>query len=486
MKRILPLALFFLFLMATGASAELFLSNYEAQFEAVPNASGQYTNVLATLRITYVADQPLSNGFKFTGSGKISKVTVTSTDGRPIKFRVEALKEHKISYDFPPVTSGNKTILITFLMEDAIKNRLLYGTFDAGWVGRWQIPVNKSVYTFVFPPGFAYSKAETNFVSFNETMVNGKPAIQIVQSPLSDATFSLKVKPSFGERSSVFFIVVLIVSVLLILYIITNIKNLPDSARRDSRELTPGEVGYLKKGLKHSICVTIFDLLQLGRLMKTPPNKLQSLQPDNKLYAYELVVMDFFKNPGMLKDLFNNKGLIKDYESEMLNSLQRKGCLKDVKADMAAASRVFYTSIFASIVVIAAGIYSDVGKGYILLSLIAPAAGLVAGSILYKIHPKSGRAKYALEKWEKKVDHDSLIREGNPMLSYAVAILGLSILAGTVFDEYLGYVSYARAYHEGSSGGCSGCSSGISSGGSDGGGSDGGSGGCGGCGGGGD
>ncbi|KWT91080.1 DUF2207 domain-containing protein [Candidatus Magnetominusculus xianensis] len=487
MKRLILMAFFLL--LASTASAELYLNGYEAVFEAAQNRVGEFVNVQAKLRITYKTDQPLSSGFKFVGSGKISNVMVTDDTGRPVRYTVEKLKENKISFSFPAITSGSKTIVIIFVMEDAIKNGLLYDSFDASWVGKWQIPVNNAVYTFIFPRGFNASWVDTNFASFNKITVDDRQAIQITQPLLAESVFSMKVKPSlgvpsFGGHSSVFFLLALTAAVLLILRIIINIKNLPDSARLDSRELTPAEVAYLKKGLKHSICVGVFDLLQLGRLIKTPPNSLQSLKPDNTLYAHEMLLMEFFKTSATLTDLFRDKELRKGYEEEIINSLSRKGCLKEAKADMAAARTIIWTSALAVIIMVAAGKFSGVSAFYLILSLIVPVIGIITGLILYKRRPKSGRARYMLEKWEATVENQSfVVREGNPFISYGVAILGLSIIAGTVFDDYLGYVSYARAQRGESSSGCSGCSSGVSSG--DSGGSDGGSGGCGGCGGGG-
>ncbi|MCG6550774.1 MAG: TIGR04222 domain-containing membrane protein, partial [Candidatus Magnetominusculus sp. LBB02] len=442
-----------------------------------------------TLRITYSTDSALSSGFKFVGTGNISNINITAEDGSPVSLAYERLKENKLSFGFPAVMSGNKTIVITFVMEDAIKDRLLYSLFDAQWVGKWQIPVNNAVYTFVFPQGFTYTEVDTNFASFNKLTVDGRQAIQAVQPLLAETAFSVKVKPSFGGHSFTFFVVAAISSVLLILFIAANIKSLPDSARHDTRELTPAEAAYLKKGLKHSVCVCIFDLMQLGRMVKTPPQQLQSLNPDNTYYAYEILLMGFFKTPRTLKDLFKNRAIIKDYEGDIVKSLAGKGCLKDTKAERAAAGRILFASVAAAAAAAAAWKYADTDTVYLLLSLIVPLVGVAASVVLYNLRSKTGRAQYALEKWEKQMEtQPSFVRAGNPVISYGVAILGFSILAGTVFDEFLGYVSYARQLRDGSSEGCSGCSAGDSSGSSDSGsgGDGGGSGGCGGCGGGGD
>ncbi|MBF0458498.1 MAG: DUF2207 domain-containing protein [Nitrospirae bacterium] len=487
MKRALYLAVLLLLLMATSTSAALYLSSYEAEFEVVKNRSGKFDDVQATLRIAYKTDQPLSSGFKFAGSGNISNVLVSDIDGGLVNFTVEKLKENKISFEFPAITSGSKTFVITFLMEDAINDRLIYSLFDSKWVGKWQIPVNNAVYTFILPQGFTYSFIDTNFASFNKTTVNDKQAVQIFQPLLSETAFSVKIKPSLGGHSVTFLIVALTAAVLVIMFTIINIKRLPEPVRLDTRELTPSEAGYLKKGLKHSICVCVFDLLQLGHLIKTPPNELQSLKPDDTLYAYETVLMSFFMTPCTLNGLFRNKDQLKYYESEMVSSLTRKGCLKDVKSERAAAGRILWASKIAAVAVVAAWIYADVSSFFLIVSLLAPAIGAVAAVVLLSRKPKSGRAKYALEKLEKTVgNQSSFVRAGNPMISYAVAILGLGILAGTVFDEYLGYVSSSQASGAGDTGsstGCSGCSTDSSS--SDSGGDSGGSSGCSSCGGGG-
>ncbi|MBF0488290.1 MAG: DUF2207 domain-containing protein [Nitrospirae bacterium] len=485
MKRVLTLALLLVLLMAGAASAEVYLSRYEAVFEAAQNSARQYANVQVVLRITYAADQPLTGGFKFVGPGKISNVMVADGDGGPVGLTVEQLKETKISYDFPRVTSGSKTIVITFIMEDAIEDRLLYSSFDSQWVGKWQIPVNNAVYTFIFPPGFVDNQIDTNFTSFNRTTADGRQAIQIVQPLLAETAFSLRVKPSFGGHSFGFFAVMLGAALFLVLYIVINIRRLPDCSRLDTRELTPAEVGFLKKGIKHSICVAVFDLLQLGRLIKTPPNELQSLKADDTLYAYETLLMGFFSGRRTLKHLFRDDEPKQGYKKEMLNALTWKGLLKDASAARAAAGRVQSASVLAAIIMAAAWKFSRVDSLYLVVSLVAPVVGAAVSVVLYMRRPKSGRARYALEKWEKTVeDHSFVVRAGNPIISYGVAILGLQILAGTVFEGDLGYASYARVLQGGSSSGCSGCGSSDSSG-SGGGDGGGGSGGCGGCGGGG-
>ncbi|MBF0553920.1 MAG: DUF2207 domain-containing protein [Nitrospirae bacterium] len=445
MKRIICLALLLLLQMAGGTSAEVYLSRYEAVFEAAQNSAGQYAGVQVTLRITYAADQPLAGGFKVAGSGKISNVMVADGDGGPVSLTVEKFAETKISYDFPRITSGNKTIVITFVMEDAIEDRLLYSSFDSQWVGKWELPVNNATYTFIFPQGFSYSWIDTNFASFNKIIVNGRQAIQIVQPLLAESAFSLKVKPSFGGHSFGFFVVMLAAAALLIMYIVINIKNLPDSSRIDTRELTPAEAGFLKKGLKHSICVAIFDLLQLGHLIKNPPYELQSLKAEDTLYAYETLLMGFFERPCSLNYLFQDEAVTKGYKKEMLDSLTWKGLLKDGAAAGAAAGRVILASVLAAIITYAAGIYSRVDSLYLIISFIAPVVGAALSVALYMRRPKSGRARYALEKWETTLEEQSFaVKAGNPVISYGVAILGFHILSGTVFDIYLVYISYER------------------------------------------
>ncbi|MCG6550773.1 MAG: hypothetical protein L7F77_00490, partial [Candidatus Magnetominusculus sp. LBB02] len=64
MKPALRMAILLILLMAKAASAQLYLSGYEAVFEAVQNRAGKIADVQTTLRITYSTDSALSSGFK--------------------------------------------------------------------------------------------------------------------------------------------------------------------------------------------------------------------------------------------------------------------------------------------------------------------------------------------------------------------------------------------------------------------------------------
>ncbi len=479
-------------LSVVEAKGEIVVSDYEAQFTVVPNESGRFEDVAVTLKITYeTTNQRLSNGFKFVGKDKIEKVSVWDESGE-IPFKIEELVERKISFNFASVSTGSKVVIINFLIVNAIKEKLFTSHFDATWVGNWSILVKNALYSFTFPASYSYQSVTTNFPSYTETNASGRKVIIIYQAPLTTRHFRLEVSPAINGYKFIFFIIWGVASLYIVLISIIKRIRMPAAQISDPQQPTAAEAAYLKKGFIHAVCVTVFDLIQRGFIQRIDNHYIQSTKPNNTINNHEYIIMAFFRQSATLKGFFKNKHAKEQFKREILDSLTKKGCFVSNYDKQSVFSTVIFNCILVAVVLVASGNYFGIGAKYIAQSLIISVVCTIWAIIFLLSHTKSKRAKEILSTIEQTVKRDSLIitndPQYNPMLSYAVAIIGMPILLGTVYDTFLDTVSYARAFHPGGSTACSSCgssSSGGDGGGSDGGGGDGGGGGCGGCGGGG-
>ncbi|MBF0609354.1 MAG: TIGR04222 domain-containing membrane protein [Magnetococcales bacterium] len=486
------------FLCSLQANGAVVVSDYEAQFRVVPNESGQLEDVAVTLKITYDAtNQTLSNGFKFVGTDKVSHVSVRDKHG-DIHFSVDKLRETKISFTFPPVR-GQKVITLSLLLEGALKDGVFSSQFDARWLGNWSIPVNRARYSFVLPDKYNYSSVSANLPYTTETDAAGKEIIVMEQAPLKTRSLALTLSPAISGHKLSFFIAWLAISLFAVIVSVVKRLRLSQPPIMDAQQPTPTEVAYLKKGFKHAVCVAVFDLIQRGALQQAAEREHISQKANDKelktiTTSYEYGVVSFFSRPATLRDFVTNSGAIKAFMKGIIDALIRKGCLLGSYDKQSFFSTVLFTCILAVIALIAMGSNLGIGTGVIVLSLTVPMICTIWAIVFLMSTVKSSRAKKVLSDFEQAVDRERMIltrdQQYNPLLGYTVAIAGLSILEGTIYDPLLPSISYARAMHAGTSTACSSCSGGSSSSScsscSSGGGDGGGSGGCGGCGGGGD
>ncbi|MBF0329702.1 MAG: TIGR04222 domain-containing membrane protein [Nitrospirae bacterium] len=289
------------------------------------------------------------------------------------------------------------------------------------------------------------------------------------------------------EPASLFCLIILI---YIAGYAIVRIKKAKASVLVDNGEPTPAEIAYLNKGRRHAICVSLFDLIRRGVLEIKSGNALKSTKKDDRLLSYEIMLVGFFRNEKKLSNLLKNKDALKNYDLGIINSLLRKGCLKDAEEERSVGNGLIRNSLFSLLLLLAFMFNSDVlfikGNPFFYAAVGVSIIALISGAVLRKAHIHSKRGNEFLNKYTDKIktsaDYVSDKNSYDPSLSYGVAVLGFGILAGSVFDEFLNYVSYTRSRFPDSSSGCSSCSTTGGDGGSSGDG--GGSGGCGGCGGG--
>lgn len=467
--------------------ASVYVKEYEAKFEPVSGKEGGPSDVRVQLKIVFgVSGQKLEKGFKFVGNLPISNVSVEDESG-PISFRVEKMREQKISFKFDPISSGEKTVYIGFVVHDAVKQGIFDANFSAAWFGNWKIQVKKARFIFVFPPGYRYNKLITNLPSYKEEPIDGKSALVFEQAPLVLRQVELLFSPGFQTAHLLpFYALCLIIALYLAGYAIIRIRKVKASVLVDGREPSPAEIAYIKKGRRHALCVSLFDLIRRGVLEMKPSRSLKSNKKDDGLQSYEIVLVGFFRSDKTLSELLKDRGVLKNYDLGIVNSLSRKGCLNDAEEERSVGTGLIRNSLFSLVLLLAFTFNPNIfikGNAFFYAAVSVSIIALIAGMVLTRAHIHSRRGKEFLKRYEAKIktssDYVSDRNSQDPSLSYAVAVLGFAILAGSVFDEFLNYVSYTRSRFPDSSSGCSSCSSG-SSGGGDGGGSSG----CGGCGGG--
>ncbi|MBF0317233.1 MAG: TIGR04222 domain-containing membrane protein [Nitrospirae bacterium] len=500
MKRCRFIFLFLVLFCAFDANGAIVVGNYEAQFTVVPGESGRPEDVAVTLKITYDTTQRLANGFKFVGTDKVTQVSVRDEYG-DISFKVEELSETKISFEFKPVMRGKKEITINFLIAGAVKEGLFSSQFHAQWLGNWNIPVDGIRYSFTLPDKYKPANIKTNLPYTTTTDPYGKEIIVIEQTPLKTRPLRLTFRPAISGHKLLFLIGWGVVSMFVVIVGVTKRLRLPQPPVLDAQQPTPAEIAYLKKGLKHAVCVDIFDLIQRRVLQQATERghicqKIDDKEMNSISNVYEYGIVAFFRRPATLREFFAGSSATKAFKKDILKVLTRKGCLLSSYDKQSLLSAVIFVCILAVIALVAAGNHLGIDTAAIVLSLVVPVVFMVWVVVFLTSNVKSKRALKFLSDLDDAVKRDSLIftsnSQYNPLLGYAVAIIGMSILVGTMHDSLLESVSYARAMHAGSSTACSACSagsggsssscSGCSSGGGDGGG---GSGGCGGCGGGG-
>ncbi|KJU83799.1 membrane protein [Candidatus Magnetobacterium bavaricum] len=490
--------LFLVLLCTFDANGAIVVSDYEAQLTVVPGESGHFEDVAVTLNITYDTTQMLNNGFKFVGTDKISQVSVRDESGG-IEFKVEELRETKISFKFQPIIRGRKEITVNFLISGAVKEGLFSSHINAQWLGNWNIPVNRARYSFMLPDNYRHDSIETNLPYTTTTKPSGKEIVVIEQTPLDSRPLSLEFRPAINGDKLFFLIAFGAISLFMVVISAIRRLTLHQPPVMDALQPTPAEVAFLKKGIKHAVCVALFDLIQRG-FLKQAIEKGHILQNiDDKgmksisnVYDYGMVA--FFMRPATLREFFANSAATKAFKKEILNALTRKGCLLGNYDKQSLFSTVLFSGILAVTALVVMGNHLDIDTVAIVLSLAVPVVCMIWAVVFLMSDVKSKRAGNFLSELYDIVNRDNQVLTNspkyNPLLGYAVAITGMSILEGTMYDSLLGSVSYARAMKPGSSASCSSCGSSFGSGSSSscsggGGGGDGGGGGCGGCGGGG-
>ncbi|MEO5358313.1 MAG: TIGR04222 domain-containing membrane protein [Nitrospirae bacterium YQR-1] len=478
------LAVLLIFIYPATGFTELKLDNYEAIFEIIPNSGGQYKDIAATLNMTFVTDTRFSNGFKFVGSNYISEVRAMDETG-DIGVEVQKLNEYKITFRFPEIVHGKKKITLNFKIHDALSSGIFSNTLNLPWVGKWKIPVNMSRYVVVFPENFTYKNVSSNLLTSEETTINGKPAIAFPQSNVTETSLSMSFKPLIDPRASNLFMITLLIWIILLAFWVTKYRKLSAPRPTDSSEPAPYEAAYMKKGRNHAVMVCLFDLIQKGYIILDASRDMTATGKTDGLTRPESALIETVRIRAAINEVFLQKDLLKRFEYETLRALEVKGMIKGSLETKSFCNNLRAIAVFSVIALVGANLYMRFpsGEGMMFFSLIMPVLAFISSFIMQRSAIKTQKGKAYLRHLESRVSGANRIAglDGHydPMLSYAVAALGMTILAGTVFagiSEALYYRETGGSTSDTGSSSCSGCSTSDSGGG----------GGCSGCGGGGD
>ena len=182
------------------AYADYHVSRYVVTFEVVPNSAGELRDVRVTLEVTYdVQAESKSEGFKFVGTTKIEDVSVTDGQGQPLKFKVEHLKEERITWYFPAVTDGQQTVVARFTIPNALQGSKERNTFSAEWIKNWKVKVYNITYRFIFPEDYKYETITVTPSNYRENVIDGRRAIEIGTDELPSTSFRLAFEPGLME-----------------------------------------------------------------------------------------------------------------------------------------------------------------------------------------------------------------------------------------------------------------------------------------------
>jgi TolA-binding protein len=183
------------------------LSSYEATFEVIANPEGEFRDVQVALKITYqIPGGSKKEGKKFVEAPSIEAVQVTDGEGTPLRFQVTRIGKRysKISWYFRDVNEVKRVVIVRFTLPDAITIKEDTNYFWAYWVGSWVVPVEKAVYRFIFPAGYAYRECSVYpKYKYEEKIAEGKKSVEVSIVPLKDESFTLAFSPGFVRQEEV-------------------------------------------------------------------------------------------------------------------------------------------------------------------------------------------------------------------------------------------------------------------------------------------
>jgi hypothetical protein len=169
-------------------------------YELTVQSHAESTSVRVTMDITYrIRSGVKSTGFKYVGNYDVEQLSGQDGEGRAIKTSVDHQRETRVNWSFPAAGPGLKRVILTFTIPHAITN----GTgnenrFEADWAGVFKVPVNKSVYRFVFPDNAARTVVCTpSQYAIKER--NSCRSIEMTQAPFHNATFEITFWPRIAD-----------------------------------------------------------------------------------------------------------------------------------------------------------------------------------------------------------------------------------------------------------------------------------------------
>ncbi|MBF0518150.1 MAG: TIGR04222 domain-containing membrane protein [Nitrospirae bacterium] len=292
------------------------------------------------------------------------------------------------------------------------------------------------------------------------------------------------------------FILTSLIWIFLAAYWIFKYRKISSDYPADKSQPVPYEAAYMKKGRNHAVTVCLFDLIQRGYIVVDEAKDLTATGNTEGLDRAENALIDTVRVKSSIGGIFAQRDELNRFEYDTLRSLTVKGLVKDLKETDSFCKTLRKLAVSSIIALTAANLYLEfpAGEGMMLFSLLVPAIAFISSYVMQRTTVKTNRGKAYLTHLENKIADFNHVSGSDghydPALSYAVAVLGMAVLAGTIFSGISDAIYYPGGALQGSSGGCSGCSSsdigsGSSCSGCSSGDSGGDSGGCSGCGGGG-
>ncbi|MBF0464176.1 MAG: TIGR04222 domain-containing membrane protein [Nitrospirae bacterium] len=261
------------------------------------------------------------------------------------------------------------------------------------------------------------------------------------------------------------FILTSLIWIFLAAYWIFKYSKISYGYPADKSQPVPYEAAYMKKGRNHAVTVCLFDLIQRGYIVVDEAKDLTATGNTEGLNTAENALIDTVRVKSSIAGIFAQRDQLKRFEYYTLRSLTVKGLIKDSKETNRFCKNLRMFAIISAIALTAVNLYLEfpAGEGMMLFSLLVPAIAFISSYVMQRTTIKTNRGKAYLTHLENKIAASNHVSGSDghydPTLSYAVAVLGMAVLAGTVFSG----ISEAIYYHggaAGSSGGCSGCSSG--------------------------
>jgi TolA-binding protein len=184
------------------AHASVPLSSYEARFEVIADVDNRFRDVLVELKLAY-GDHDVSRikDMKLIEAPVVEDVAVTDGAGNQLGFTVKTgEKESTIIWNLTSAQAGKQVVIIRFRLPGAITTKEGRNIFGAYWVGGFIVPVERALYRFIFPAGYAFKECSVYpQYGYEEKIVDEKREVNVAIAPLKGESFALACKPDFGE-----------------------------------------------------------------------------------------------------------------------------------------------------------------------------------------------------------------------------------------------------------------------------------------------
>ena len=155
------------------------------------------------LDITYdIFDGEKSDGFKYVGTYEPVNLRGVDDEGRPMAVSLRRYRENQVYWSFPPVHSGRKSVMIQFTLRDVLRGTKESNVLSAPWIGVFKVPVREAEYHVVFPSRMTPTIQSMTPAHAQSTVLDGKAALVVAQSPLTQPALSIRFAPGLVANSS--------------------------------------------------------------------------------------------------------------------------------------------------------------------------------------------------------------------------------------------------------------------------------------------